>query len=288
MIETSRPVHGVVVAFHAADELDGCLAPLAHQIELTVVDNSSSQEVCNVARRRRAQYIDAGGNLGFAAGVNLALRQLSSGSPRDVLLLNPDAVLTVADLKLVSRHLHGPGNERVSAVSPHLVGDGGVEQRVLWPFPTPWRACAEAVGLRHLRTRRFFAIGAVLVLRWEAVQEVGLFDERFFLYAEEADWQKRAADLGWSSKLCPSAVATHSGAGTSTDPLKREALFHAAHETYIRKWYGPRGWFVYRSAACIGAFARALVLVGERRTEATRRALLYLRGPRRCAAAGRD
>jgi GT2 family glycosyltransferase len=285
---TTRSAHAIVVAYHAAEELDRCLAALQNEIELTVVDNSSSPAVRAVAHRRRAEYLDAGRNLGFGAAVNLALRRLNAEPPRDVLLLNPDAVLAPRDLHVLADYLDRRGNERVAAVSPRLVGTDGADQRVAWPFPTPWRAWAEAVGLGRLPTRSTFVIGAVLMLRWEAVEKVGLFDERFFLYAEEADWQRRALAAGWSSKLCPDAVASHLGAGTSDDPYRRETLFHAAHETYIRKWHGPVGWWLYRWAACLGAAARALVLVGERRTEAARRALLYLRGPRRCAALVRD
>jgi hypothetical protein len=78
-------------------------------------------------------------------------------------------------------------------------------------------------------------------------------------------------------------VAVHHGAGSSDDPRRREALFHAAQETYIRKWYGRRCWWAYRAAACAGAIARALTLSGDRRAEAARRARLYARGPRRSA-----
>jgi GT2 family glycosyltransferase len=285
---TMWPVHAVVVAYHAPEALDRCLNALERKVELTVVDNSSSTAVRAVADHHGAAYLDAGSNLGFAAGVNLALRRLGARSPRNVLLLNPDAVLAPRDLDVLAAHLYEPGNQRIGAVSPRLVGIDGAEQQVVWPFPTPARAWAEALGLGLLPARRNFVIGAVLMLRWEALQEVGFFDERFFLYAEEADWQRRALSLGWSSILCPDAVASHLGAGTSDDPSRREALFHAAQETYIRRWYGPVGWSLYRCAACLGATARALVLGGERRTEATRRALLYLKGPRRSAALIRD
>lgn len=281
---TTRPVHAIVVAYHAAEELDRCLAALQDEIELTVVDNSSSSEVRAVTRRRRAEYLDAGKNLGFSAAVNLALRRLDSEPRKDILLLNPDAVLEPSDLHVLAAYLHRPENERVAAVSPRLVGADGADQRVVWPFPTPSRAWAETVGLGRLPARSTFVVGAVLMLRSEALEEVGLFDERFFLYAEEVDWQRRALAAGWSSSLCPDAVASHTGSGTSDDSRRREVLFHAAHETYIRKWYGPVGWWLYRSAACLGALARALVLAGDRRSEAGRRALLYLRGPRRCAA----
>ena len=145
----------------------------------------------------------------------------------------------------------------------------------------------EAVGAGRVRARADFVIGAVLLLRWEALQQVGELDERFFLYGEETDWQRRAAQLGWSAALCPDVVAVHDGAGSSDDPSRREVLFHAAQETYIRKWYGRRGWWAYRAAACAGATARAVTLSGDRRAEAARRARLYARGPRRSAGLAR-
>jgi GT2 family glycosyltransferase len=277
-------VHAIVVAYRVPEQLDRCLAGLGQELPVTVVDNSSMTEVEAVTRSYGATYVDAGGNLGFAAGVNIALRRLEQGESGDVLLVNPDAVVTPAAVRSLAACLGRPGNERVAAVAPRLVGPSGVEQRVVWPFPTPLRACAEAVGLGRLRSRRMYAIGAVLLLRGEALRDVGLFDTRFFLYAEEADWQRRARGRGWTSALCAEAVAHHVGAATSGDPLLRETLFHAAKETYIRKWYGPAGWWLYRLAACTGAFVRALVLTRERRREARRCALLYLRGPRRCAA----
>jgi GT2 family glycosyltransferase len=140
---------------------------------------------------------------------------------------------------------------------------------------------AEAVGLGRLPSRQTFVIGAVLLIRWEALQDIGLFDEQFFLYSEEADWERRAVERGWRCVVCPDAVARHVGSGTSADPRRREVLFHAAQETYIRKWHGESGWFIYRLAAFAGASARALFLSGERRREAVRRARLYVRGPSR-------
>jgi GT2 family glycosyltransferase len=281
---TSSDVHVIVVAYGGSRELGRCLRELDGSVPVTVIDNSSSSDVKAAASRHGAVYVDTGANLGFAAGVNIALRGLASAPPAHVLLLNPDARLSSEHLVTLSCFLEEPGNARIAAVSPRLVGPDGRPQRVVWPFPSPWRAWVEAVGLgRRLPARRMFVIGAVLLLRWRAVSQVGLFDERFFLYAEEMDWQRRAAALGWMSALCPDALAEHRGAGASGDRHRREALFHAGQETYIRKWFGPTGWWLYRGAAACGAAARALILTGERRSAARHRALLYLRGPRRCA-----
>lgn len=285
MSAETRPIHVVVVGYHGADDLDACLAALGNDIEVTLIDNSGSADVRAVASRRGVEYVDPGENLGFAGGVNVALRRILNGPPRDVLLLNPDTLLSPEALDQLARFLHQPGNERIAALSPRLVDASGTEQRVSWPFPSPGRAWREAIGLRHRSAREVYVIGAVLLLRWEALVDVGMFDSSFFLYAEEADWQRRARADGWSSVLCKEVVAIHRGAGTSSDPSLREALFHAAHETYIRKWYGAWGWWWYRSAAVVGAAARCMVLKGERRRAAARRTRIYLRGPRRHAAA---
>jgi GT2 family glycosyltransferase len=273
----------VVVAYHAAEQLSHCLDGLERAMPVTVVDNSSSEDVAEVAHLRGAAYVDAGANRGFAAGVNIALSRLATEDV-DVLLLNPDAVLGPSAIRELARFLRRPENSRVAAVAPRLTGPQAVEQRVRWPFPTPARMWAEAFGLGWLPARRRFVVGAALLLSGEAIEDVGLFDERFFLYAEETDWQRRALARGWTSAVCNDVVAVHAGGGTSTDERRRETLFHAAQETYIRKWYGAAGWSSYRVAAGLGAAARALVLPHERRGAAARRALLYLRGPRRCAA----
>jgi len=275
-------VHVVVVAYRHAEALDAALAPLAGRVPVTVVDNSSSEHVAAVVERHGADYLDAGSNRGFAAGVNIALNRLEQSPPASVLLLNPDAVIDLEDLKKLVAYARS--SDRLAAVAPRLVERGGSDQRVAWPFPSPWRAWLEAFGLgRFLGFRRQFVIGAVLLLDWHAIREVGSFDERFFLYCEETDWQRRATDAGWRSAVCAEAVAVHPGAGTSDDASRREALFHAAHETYIRKWFGTPGWWAYRAAAGFGATVRAVLLRGERRSLARRRAAIYVRGPRRCA-----
>lgn len=282
-----REISTVIVAYHAPEALDRCLDELGRADSVTVVDNSSSTEVRDVVRRHGAEYIDAGANIGFAAGVNLALRRLLAGTPRDVLLLNPDARLSPEDLDRLALFLHEPAHIRVACVAPRIVDSNGREQRVSWPFPSPLRMWLEAVGAGRFLDRADFVIGAVLLLRWEALQQVGALDERFFLYGEETDWQLRAAQLGWSAALCCDVVAAHAGAGSSEDTDRRQALFHAAQETYIRKWHGRGGWSAYRAAACAGATVRAVTLRGDRRVEAARRARLYARGPRRSAGLAR-
>ena len=118
------------------------------------------------------------------------------------------------------------------------------------------------------------------MLRREAIEHVGPFDdERFFLYAEETDWAYRAHRLGWRHAVVDAAVAQHVGAGTSTDPVRRDTHFHAAQERYARKHHGGLGWQATRVAGVAGAAARAVALRGPSRESARRRLAHYLRGP---------
>ncbi|MGY1779787.1 glycosyltransferase [Geodermatophilus sp. SYSU D01036] len=274
----------VVVAYHGAEKLDACLRALERAAPVVVVDNSADPDVEAVAHRNAAEYVDAGGNLGFAGGVNLGIAHLEPGT--DVLLLNPDAILDVDGLHALHTALHAPGAEQIAALSPALADPANKElQQVRWPFPTPGRMWREALGLTRLAPPPpEFCVGAVLLLRREALDQVGRFDERFFLYAEETDWQRRAVEAGWRTAELPGVTALHEGAGTSTDLSRREVLFHAGTETYIRKWFGPSGWASYRAAAVLGAAIRGLVLRGDRGVAARARASLYLRGPRQVAA----
>lgn len=279
----SRPVHVVVVAYHSEDALDRALASVGREAPVTVVDNSQSDAVAAVSEQRGARYLRTTGNLGFGAGVNVALRELLEGEPCDVLLLNPDSVLPEGAIAKLAETL--AGDERAAAVSPAITYTSGREQRILWPFPSPAQAWLEAIGLARLDRHAQFAVATILLLRWEAIQDVGLFDERFFLYSEETDWEKRAHHLGWHAAVCSDVVATHIGGATSEDPSRRERLFYSAQEIYIRKWYGDGGWLLYRLAVVAGAAVRAVVLPRERRSGAARRLLIYLRGPCRVAAA---
>jgi GT2 family glycosyltransferase len=274
----------VVVAFHGADDLDRCLAPVAGSLQIVVVDNSSDPEVARVAGDHGCRYVDTGANLGFAAGVNAGVSLLPADV--DILLLNPDAVIGLDDVRAMRREL--AGDATLAAIAPRLVDHAGADQRVLWPFPSPARMWWEAVGGPHMVAEPGqFAVGAVLLLRRAAWDEVGGFDERYFLYAEEADWQRRAADRGWSSRVVEAAVASHRGAGTSSNAEHRDRLFHAATETYIRKWYGAAGWASYRTAAAVAAIVRAAVGSPAKRRAARSRLTSYLVGPRRRAGLGR-
>jgi GT2 family glycosyltransferase len=167
----------------------------------------------------------------------------------------------------------------VASVAPAQTDEHGHPARVEWPFPTPANAWREAIGLGRRQRGSRFVIGSVLLLRAEALAQLGGLDERFFLYAEETDWAYRAHLLGWRHRLAKDVHAVHVGAGTSSDDRRREAHFHASQERYYRKHFGVLGWQATRAAVWAGAMARSLVLPGERGEQARRRAALYRLGP---------
>lgn len=272
-------LEAVVVAYGYGDDLERCLTALAPLCPTHVVDNSSEPEIRSLCDRLGVSYDDPATNLGFARGVNRGVALTRPGS--NVLLVNPDALVTAPMIDLLRTELRGP---RVGVVAPALVDPAtGHPQRVLWPFPSPGRMWRQALsGGDGGPSKAQFAVGAVLLLRRAALDDIGGFDERFFLYAEETDWQRRAVAAGWQVTWCQNAMAEHVGAGTSTNAARREALFHAGTETYLRKWFGTTGWQAYRAAVIVGALLRWTARPGLR-AEHGRRCLLYLRGPRRVA-----
>ncbi|GAA3750859.1 hypothetical protein GCM10022240_00140 [Microbacterium kribbense] len=276
---TTHEPEALVVAYGPPDDLDECLRALDRRIPVTVVDNSSLSATREVAERHGARYVDAGRNRGFAGGVNLGLRTLVRAglSDRDVLLLNPDARIG-PDAVHQMRDVLRAGNRVAAVGATQTEPGGGGAVRVWWPFPTPWGAWIEALGLGTLQRRRGFAIGSVLLLNAEAIAHLGGLDERFFLYAEEVDWQYRARRHGWDI-LVADVDATHVGAGTGGDPSVREGHFYASGELYVRKHYGALGWQIYRGANVAGALVRSTLLPGERGAAARRRLRLFTAGP---------
>jgi GT2 family glycosyltransferase len=234
-----------------------------------------------VVERGGGRYLDPGRNLGFAAGVNYGLRRRSHRG--DVLLLNPDATITpdaIARLRAKLDEDPTLGAVAPAQIDPH----DGQMMRVVWPVPTPGGAWLDAFGLGSLRRGDEFVIGSVLLLRAAALADVGELDERFFLYAEETDWEIRAQQQGWGVALVADAIASHVGAGTGGDPTRREVHFHASHERLMRKHHGAAGWAVYRLGTMAGALIRMVVRHGEGRAEALRRWRLYRGGPCRAEA----
>jgi GT2 family glycosyltransferase len=250
-----RGTLAILVAYRNSDQLDVALQSLGGWCDALVVDNGVDDEARSVARRHEARYLTPGRNVGFSAAVNIGLRERGQ---RDALLLNPDARVTPETLVALGRALRS--DPTLAAVAPRVRGDDGVAQQVEWPVPSPREEWVKAFRLQRLvPPARTFLIGAVLLLRHEAIEDIGLFDERFFLYAEECDWQLRAQQRGWQVRVVKEAVAGHAGGGSSELESNRLALFHASAEQFALKWHGRRGWRSMRIAWRLGSALRLIV-----------------------------
>jgi len=226
----------VVVTYDALPWIERCLESVAG-VETLVVDHGSSDRTVDAVRERfpAVRVIEAE-NRGLAAGWNRGIAETSSDY---VLVLNADAWLVEGGLTaLVDAARRHP---RAAVVGPRLLNTDGSLQRSVRGFPTAWRLATEYLYLRKLAPRSralnaFYGagfdhaserevewlMGSCVLLRRAAYDEVGPFDERYFLFSEEVDWMRRAADRGWSVVFTPEARCVHVGGASHAGRLFRE------------------------------------------------------------------
>ena len=162
----------------------------------------------------------------------------------------------------------------VGVVGPRLVNADGSLQRSCWRFPSPWRSWLDGLWITalwgrypalddyrrwpHDKEREVdFVIGACLLVRRAAYEQVGGFDPRFFMYQEETDWQLRMQRAGWIRLFTPAGVVTHlGGASGKTEAVKINRVFFESLDRYIVKHYGYLGLAVNRTAQVLGAGLR--------------------------------
>lgn len=233
--------------------LDKCLAalpPAAPGLRWTcnVVDNSEDPGVAKVIARHKATAMPVHGRRGFSENHNLVLRHaLTTVSPRYVLVLNDDAVLAPEAL----RHLVEAADREPSAgaLSPRIYESGqSVSSRFRFPslhievlrWISENRAKADEDDEGWLR-------GVSLLIRTAALQEVGVFDERFFLFYEDIDLCKRLVNAGWRCLLVEAASVTHArGASAGRPGYSRLAGREArrSRRKYFRKHVPGPSWVV--------------------------------------------
>ena len=218
-------VSTIVVNYNGRHHLPECLRALeaqtlpAKQLEVILVDNGSTDGSADFVRREfpRVRVIPLGENLGFAAGNNVGF---ANAVGRFVALLNNDTAADpswlVAMLRALDEHPGAGGvackirfhHDPATLNSAGLVlyrdgrgGDRGFRQADIGQFDRP-----EEV---------FGACGAAMLLRRELIADVGMFDERLFMYYEDLDLAWRARLRGWRFVYAPDAVIRHVHCGTS-------------------------------------------------------------------------
>lgn len=249
-------------------------------IRLLVWDNGSTDDTVETLSRLVPEAeIEAGPeNLGFAAGVN---RILARSSAPWVFLLNSDAWPEPGAIgRLIETARRNP---RAAAVGPRLEYPEGGMQHSTFPFPglrvagvsafTPrrvGRTRGEEMMLEgfwmHDRARKVdWAIGAALLIRREALDDAGFFDERFFMYVEDLEWCWRATKQGWEIHFEPDAIVRHVGnaSGAQDEATRTKAYLLNAYRFYRRE-HGLLASLAYRALNLIGASMRYIAAVRKR------------------------
>lgn len=258
----------VIVSYNTRQITLDCLASVQADLARSsfssavwVADNASSDGSAEAIAERFPQYhlIRSETNLGFAGGTNLALRHIAQGAERPafVLLLNPDTLIQPGALEAMVAFMRD--HPRVGAVGAQLFYGDGRFQHGAFRFPTLAMAFFDFWPLHHrlldsplngryplrlYKAGRPFPIdhplGAAMMVRWQALEEVGWLDEGFFMYCEEIDWCRRAKAAGWEIYCVPEARIIHLS-GQSTRQF-REAMFVALWRSRYRlfaKHYSP-------------------------------------------------
>jgi N-acetylglucosaminyl-diphospho-decaprenol L-rhamnosyltransferase len=271
-------VSSIVVTYNASPWIERSLGSMSETgAELIVVDNGSTDGTLDIVREKfpQARLLEQE-NRGFGAGNNAGMR-VASG--RYFLLLNPDAWLTEGALqKLV---VFADEHPEAAVVGPRLLNPDGSLQRSVRGYPTPWRIATEYFFLRKLapRSRALnslfgagfdhesvrevdYLFGACLLVRREAVDSVGGFDEEFFLMSEETDWCYRFRQAGWSVFFYPGAEAYHV-VGASLNPARFKDVVRG-HLQFLSKHRGARVADRARRVMLWGLRLRGLLFRGER------------------------
>jgi N-acetylglucosaminyl-diphospho-decaprenol L-rhamnosyltransferase len=242
----------VVVTYNALPWVEQCLESVRGE-ETIVVDNGSTDGTPDVVRELFPEVrVLERENRGLGAGWNAGME---AATGRYFLLLNADAWVTEGSLeRLVA---FADANPRAAIVGPRLLNPDGTLQRSVRGFPTLWRLATEYFFLRKLAPRSrllngFYAggfdhdevreaeflMGACMLVRREAVEDVGPLDESFFLFSEETDWCFRFERAGWHVLFFPGAECVHVGAAAHGGRMLRENL--RGHLRFLAKHRGER------------------------------------------------
>jgi GT2 family glycosyltransferase len=241
----------VVVTWNALPWVERCLESVAGR-DVIVVDNGSTDgTVAFVRDRYPGVRVIEQENRGMGGGNNSGMR---AATGRYFFLLNSDAWVVGEGLdNLVA---FADAHPDAAVVGPRLLNQDGTLQRSVRAEPTLWRVATEYLFIRRLAPRTNllnplyvggfdhrsvresdWLSGAALLVRREAADEVGLFDEDFFLFGEEVDWMTRFRRAGWKVYFDPEAEVVHVGGASHGGRMYVENL--RGHLRWFDKHKGP-------------------------------------------------
>ena len=238
------------------NSLDGTI-----KVEIHFVDNCAPAlwftEVSSISPLIKLYRNDR--RKGFGDNHNMVMRSVNADF---YLILNDDTVMAPGTCETLVREARK--SEGVGFIGPKLLNGDGSLQPSCYRFPSPWLSLSQALLLnRFFRRLSFFddyssfehekrrvvdyVSGAALLARKEMIEQVGIFDESFFMYAEEADWCLRAKQAGWETVFTNEATIVHFG-GQSTLEFsdERSVEFLKSHSKFLLKHFGRIGLLSYK------------------------------------------
>ncbi len=286
----------IVVSYNTKDYTLKCLRSIKEQhhslddIEVIVVDNSSIDGSVEAIQNDFPWVIliKNKNNLGFAAANNIGLQKAKG---KLILLLNSDTVLLYDTLDVMINIF--AENKNIGAATARLeLPDKSLDLASHRGFPTPWNALTYFLGLERIfpntaifsgyhQTFKDFNLihevdaisGACFFVRSQVVKQVGLLDERFFMYAEDIDWCIRIKEAGWKIYFNPNAKVVHfkkrsgrekeneirGNLKASTIRMKTENHFYETMKVFYDKHYKNRYPKIVNQVVLFGIFVKSKV-----------------------------
>ncbi len=281
----SQTLSTIIVNYNADSLLRKCVDSLLAcplDIEIIVVDNASSDgSLDGLSESPCIRVIRNPYNVGFAAACNVGMQASSAAF---FLFLNPDCCFDPGAVATLLAALQS--GEQVGMVGGLLINEDGSEQgggrRAV---PTPWRSFVRAFGLQRFAGRwpKLFydfhlhkqplpdepieveAIsGACMLVKREAVQEIGSWDERYFLHCEDLDWCMRFRQKGWTILFVPDARINHAlGACSQSRRVFVEWHKHKGMVRFYRKFFRHQYPIVLMGLVAVGVWLRFILVTAH-------------------------
>jgi GT2 family glycosyltransferase len=272
----------VIVNYNTGSLLKDCLQSIyaganGTPFDIWVVDNHSRDRSVPMVRSLfpRVRVIENPANVGFSRANNLVVSQSRSDY---ILLLNPDTLILDDAIERMVRFMDAHPQAGIAGCKV-LNGDGTLQLACRRSIPTPGVAFYRLTGLSRLfpnsrrmarynmtyqspeQTHEVDAVsGAFLMIRRQVVEQIGLLDERFFMYGEELDWCLRAKRAGWAVMYNPDAQIVHyKGESTKYNSRKAAVEFYRAMYLFHRKHFARDYSPVTNSLIYAGIVCRALL-----------------------------
>ena len=246
----AKKISIVIVSYNVRHYLAQCLDSVQKALEgidaeVFVVDNDSQDDTLTVLPPKYpwVNFVANHENVGFARANNLVIRQATG---QYVLLLNPDTTVAEHTLREALQFMDEHPKAGGVGVMMHNE-DGTIAPESRRAIPTPWVSALKMLGF----TKRYYMShlpwdapnqievisGAFCLLRHEALDQVGLLDEDFFMYGEDIDLSYRLLKGGWGNWYLPLPIVHFKGKSTRKSDYRYVHVFYQAMLIFFHKHY---------------------------------------------------